>query len=201
MPARAEIDGPVVAALTHRLSECPAEFLEPPRIEDEGVVHVDAIVSDLVRFTGGAPLTAQDTGVFRKGKGRGAAATNHLKVVLVAAWLLNDPWFANRRLPADRLLELLATTLAGVAAVVPAAAFVTDPDRREELVRLCLEDLDLRPSGESADEAADRLTSLNSVERKKVAAEAKKAEERARRIREAMKKKEAEEAAARYGRE
>ena len=61
--------------------------------------------------------------------------------------------------------------------------------------------LDICPAGELGDEAADRLSALNSVERKRVAADAKKAEERARRIREAMKKKEAEEAAARYGRE
>jgi len=194
-------DAPQIAQLTHRLAECPSEFLEPPFIEGTGLVHVDAIVADLEQFMGGPVLTAQDTRVFRQGRGEGAVAINHLKVVLIASWLLHDPWFAGRHTLAGDLPALLATTLAKVAAVVDAGMFVTDPDRREELVRLCLRDLGLRPDGESAEEAADRLTALDSVQRQKVAAEAKKAEERARRVREAMKKKEAEEAAARYGRE
>jgi hypothetical protein len=194
-------DSPLVAALTHRLAECPSEFLEAPFIEGTGVVHVDAIVADLMEYMGGPVLTAQDTSIFRQGRGHGAAAINHLKVVLIASWLLHDPWFAGRHTLAGELPTLLATTLAQVAAVVDAGMFVTDPDRREELVRLCLRDLGLRPDSESAEEAADRLTALDSVQRQKVAAEAKKAEERARRVREAMKKKEAEEAAARYGRE
>jgi hypothetical protein len=194
-------DAPVVAALTHRLADCPAEFLEPAFVDGSGTVHVDAIVADLVRFMGGPMLSAQDTAVFRRGRGREAQARNHLQVVLVASWLLHDPWFADRRLLADRVVGLLAASLAPVSAIVPASLFVTDPDRREELVRLCLRDLEVCPAGERLEEAADRLSSLNSVERRRVAAEAKKAEERAARIREAMKKKAAEEAAARYGRE
>jgi hypothetical protein len=193
--------GPIVASLTHRLAECPGEFLEAPSIEGSGVVHVDAVVADLVRFMGGPLLTAADTKVFRQGRGAGAASINHLKLVLIASWLLHDPWFAGRHTLAGDLPGLLATALAKLAAVVEASMFVTDPDRREELVRLCLRELGVRPEGETAEEAADRLTALDSVQRQKVAAEAKKAEERARRIREAMKKKEAEEAAARYGRE
>jgi len=192
-------DVPSVAALTHRLAECPGEFLEPPFVRGSGVVHVDAIVADLVRFMGGPVLTAQDTTVFRQG--RGTDDLNHLQLVLVASWLLHDPWFEDQRLLADRVPALLAVSLAGLAAVVAAAEFVTDPDRREELVRHCLKALEVRPAGENADEAADRLTALDSVERQRVAAEARKAEARAQRIREAMKKKAAEEAAARYGRE
>ena len=54
-------DAPIVAALTHRLSECPGAFLEPALAGGAGVVHVDAVVADLVRFMGGPMLTAQDT--------------------------------------------------------------------------------------------------------------------------------------------
>jgi hypothetical protein len=194
-------DPPLVVALTHRLAECPGEFLDAPLTGGTGLIHVDAVVSDLMRFMGGPMLTAQDTAVFRKGRGQVAAARNHLQIVLVASWLLHDPWFADQRPLSDRLLELFANGLTAVAAVVPAVQFVTDPDRREELVRLCLRGLGITPAGESPEEAADRLTALDSVERRRVAAAAKEAEERAARIREAMKKKEAEEAAARYGRE
>jgi hypothetical protein len=167
----------------------------------EGVVHVDAIVADLVRAMDGPALTARDTAIFRKGRGAGDAAQNHLQLVLVASWLLHDPWFAGRRPAADRLLPLFSNVLAALAAVVPARLCVSDADRREELVRICLRECAVLPAGETAAAAADRLSALNSVERARVAAEARKAEERAERIREAMKKKEAEEAAARYGRE
>jgi hypothetical protein len=194
-------DAPSVAALTHRLAECPGEFLEAAFVNGAGVVHVDAIVADLVRFMGGAILSFQDTAVFRRGRGRGDTPRNHLQVVLVASWLLHDRWFADRRTIADRVLDLLASALADVSGVVPAADFVSDPDRREELVRLCLKHLGIRPADEGEAEAADRLNALDSVERSRVAAAAREAEERANRIREAMKKKEAEEAAARYGRE
>src|SRR5262249_40168885 len=136
-------DVPSVAALTHRLAECPGEFLEPALRQSGGAVHVDAIVADLVRVMGGQVLTAQDTGVFRQG--RGNAPENRLQVILIAAWLLDDPWFAGQRQLADRVPGLLVNSLSAVAAVVPAAQFVTDPDRREELVRLCLAGLELRP--------------------------------------------------------
>jgi hypothetical protein len=192
-------DDPLVAALTHRLSECPSEFLEPPFVDGAGVVHVDAVVSDLVRHMGGPMLTKQDSEVLRKG--RGGQPANHLQLALVAAWVLHDDWFAGRRAVADRVLPLMARELTGLAEVVPAGDCVTDPDRREELVRLCLRYLGLQPAGESPKESADRFASLDSVERQRVVAEAKKAEERARRIREAMAAKAAEEAAARYGRE
>jgi hypothetical protein len=75
---------------------------------------------------------------------------------------------------------------------------INDPDRREELVRLCLKGLGLIPQGESAAQAADRLTTLDSVERDRVIRETRQAEARAREIREAMARKRAEEAAARY---
>ncbi len=77
----------------------------------------------------------------------------------------------------------------------------SDPDRREELSRLCLRALNLRPAGETAAQAQDRLTTLNTVERQHVIAAARAAEERARQIREAMAKQAAEEAADKWSRE
>ena len=75
---------------------------------------------------------------------------------------------------------------------------MTDGDRREELVRLCLSELGIRPAGETVDEATDRLNTLDSVERVNVVRKTRKAEARARKIREEMARKRAEEAAARY---
>lgn len=197
-------EGPSLAALVHRLSECPGEFLLEPRVEQQsgtfqGTVHADAVAADVITFMGGSLPAVADTKMLRRG--RGTAPANHLKVSLVACWLLADQWFEGRRPCADAVLDLLVTRLAPLADVVPAADFVSDPDRREELVRVCLSAFGLRPSGEGVAEATDRLTALDSVERAKVVREAKRTEARARAIREAMAKKEAEEAAARYGRE
>ena len=83
----------------------------------------------------------------------------------------------------------------------PAPQLVSDPDRREELARLCLRALGLLPAGETAAQAQDRLTTLSTAERQRVIREAREAERRAQKIREAMVKKAAEEAAAKYMRD
>ncbi len=89
----------------------------------------------------------------------------------------------------------MLTGLDELAELVKAPQLIADSDRREELSRLCLKALDLRPAGETAAQAQDRLTTLNTAERQRVVAAARAAEERARQIREAMAKKAAEEAA------
>ncbi|MEO5373447.1 MAG: hypothetical protein H7840_04115 [Alphaproteobacteria bacterium] len=193
--------GPHLATLLHRLAECPAEFLLPPRTgEGAGIIHVDAVVADLMRLIGGPLPTAGE--MRRLGDPTLPGGEERLRLVLVSAWLLADPWFAGRG-PGlgPRMLNLLCHTLGDLATLVKAEACVTDPDRREELVRLSLRHLDLHPAGEGEREAADRLTALDSVAQRKVAREAARAERRANEIRAAMAKKRAREAATVFGRE
>jgi hypothetical protein len=97
--------------------------------------------------------------------------------------------------------RLLAVGLNGLAEATPAGLFVADPDRREELVRVCLRELGLRPAGETVAQAKDRLTTLNAAERTRVVKAARKAEQRAADIREAMRRKAEEEANAKATRE
>ena len=87
------------------------------------------------------------------------------------------------------------------SALVEPRLFVTDPDRREELARLCLDKIGLRPAGESATVARDRMTTLSSVERERVLTETREAQKRIQKIQEAMKRKKAQEAAPAWGRE
>ena len=54
-------------------------------------------------------------------------------------------------------------------------------DRREELVRVLLASIDVRPAGETIEQSFDRKATLDSVERSKVM--------QARKIREAMARK------------
>jgi hypothetical protein len=72
-------------------------------------------------------------------------------------------------------------------------------DRREELVRVLLDSIDVRPAGETIEQSVDRKATLDSVERSKVMQATIAAEKRAREIREAMARKAALESASRYG--
>lgn len=191
-------EGPTLESLTHRLAECPAEFLLEPRIGDKGVIHVAALVSDLLCDLGGSPLTIQDAPAFMPDARN---KKNALSTIFVACWLLHDTWFRNQRRLAPAVRTFLSQGLTEIAGLVPAKQFVSDPDRREEFVRLCLKTLGLRPAGETVAQAQDRLATLNSAERERVIREARAAEERAREIRAAMARRAAEEAAARYGSE
>lgn len=187
--------GPPLAALTRRLAECPPEFLAQPRSGDRHGVHVAAVVADLIRDLGGPPLAATAAAVFERGD------RNHLQIVLVATWLLHDEWFLSRGGLGEAVAGLLGRGLDELTAVVAAERFVTDPDRREELARRVLAALGLHPAGEGEAQARDRLTSLDSVELRRLIAASQEAERRAREVREAMNKKAAQEAAASYGRE
>jgi hypothetical protein len=189
---------PALHALTHRLSECPADFLAEPMIGSHGVVDVAAVVSDLLRALGGTLLTAEELSRFR---GTSDMMAKRLRITLIASWLLYDPWFRTQQRFAAPSMRLLSESFGELAALVDPPAFVSDPDRREELVRLCLRALGLLPEGESEAQAADRLNTLSSVERTRVVQETRAAQERVRQVREAMRKKAAEEAAAAYGRE
>lgn len=191
-------EGPQLEALTRRLSECPADFLAEPRTPSgQGEVVIAAVVSDLICELGGSPLRRQEAALFQ-----GAPEDrNRLRLVLVACWLLYDPWFREGKRFAPQAYKFLAGDLGELASMARADAFVTSPDRREELARLCLKAVGLRPAGETDAQAEDRLTTISSIERARVVRAAREAQERARKIREAMARKAAEEAAASYGRD
>lgn len=177
-------EGPLLETLTRRLAECPAEFLAEPRIGKAGVVHVAAVVSDLIRDLGGAPLTPEQAAVFQSNAPR--RDRNRLRLALVAGWLLHEPWFREQKQFAAQAYQFLSEGLAELAGMVQAPQFISDPDRREELARLCLKSLGLRPAGESVAQAQDRLATLSTAERQRVIRAARAAEERAREIRRKM---------------
>lgn len=195
-------EGPYLETLTRRLAECPAEFLAEPRtVQGAGQVEVAAVVFDLLRDLGGMQLTKKMVSQFQLANQKSKDERNHLRLVLITSWMLHDIWFRSRGRFAEPAFQLLSNGLKEVASLVDSQRFVSDPDRREELARLCLRGLGLRPAGESIAQAQDRMTTLDSAERVRVVRAAREAEERARLIREEMARKAAEEAAANYGRE
>jgi hypothetical protein len=183
-------EGPFLEALTRRLAETPADFLAEPRAGSGGVVDVAAVVADLLRDLGGEPLTTRQAARFRAPDAahgeRLQRDVNRLRLILVTCWLLHDPWFLSQTSMADQARRLLEAGLGPLAALVPAEKCVADADRREELARVCLSQLGLRPAGETAEQAHDRLLTLSTAERHRVIKAARAAEERAREVREAM---------------
>lgn len=193
-------EGPSLQELTHRLSECPAEFLREPRIAWSGVLHVEALVFDTLRDMC-APGTLPHPVVVQPFDHNAAGDEKWLRLVCIACWLLNDDWFIGRTEYSVNAARWLRKELQEVAQIVEPSQWTSDADRREELARRCLAALGLVPQGESEAMAQDRLNTLDSVERKRVLMATQAAQQRAQEIREAMRKKAAEEAAAKYTRE
>jgi hypothetical protein len=191
-------EGPVLEKLTRHLTLCPADFLAEPKMGTRGAVHTGAVVSDLLVDLGGEALPMEEAAVFERDD---KAKRNLLRLTLVSSWLLHEEWFTAAGRFARPAAGWLSGSLDGLAALVSADLFVTDPERREELARLCLRALGLRPSGETEAQASDRLNTMSSVERDRVLKATRAAELHAQQVREAMARKAAEEAAAKVTRE
>jgi len=181
--------GPPLEHLTQRLQACPDVFLS-----DE--VKPGAIAADLIRQLAGDPVQRVNAQPFTVGRSDRA-----VRVMLVTCWLLADEAFARQPDLAEPATRLLTSDIDALAEVISAEDCISDAGRREELVRFTLAALDLRPEGETEAQAADRLATLDSAARLEVVREAQIAEERARRIREAIARKAQAEAAAKAPRE
>lgn len=195
-------EGPALELLLRRLAETPEWFLREPRMEKGkvGDVELVAVLRDLLQELGsGNP----DEIALRLMQGFDGNADRG-RTALVLAWLIHDAYFLEKpgefAVAAERLFRQVPARFDGV---VKAERFVAEPDRREELARLSLKLLELRPSGETEEQADDRLVSLDSVERARVMRETWLAEKHARelRLREEMALQRAREAAASYARE
>jgi hypothetical protein len=183
--------------MLRRLIETPADFLEEPRTADgSGIVHVPAVVADLLEFHGDAHMNADSGAPEVLPTDRRSAG-----ITLLLCWLLADPELISLGVPPKGLLTLLTDGAAELGSQNSAAKYRDDSERREEIVRYALARLGMRPSGETVIQAQDRLTTLSSIERNRVLAASRAAEQRAREIREALARKAAQESADKYTRE
>ena len=191
-------EGPALESLTRRIAETPGEFLLAPRIGSAGDVHVPAIVYDTMKSYGvlvPAPELAAFAGRDPKtDRGR-------LSITMLICWILADEGLHGAPVDVTQLLTVLREDATELAVYTTAAKIVQDPDRREELARLTLGHLGLRPAGETLAQAQDRLVTLSSAERARVLKASRQAEERAREIRAALARKAAEESADKWTRE
>jgi hypothetical protein len=191
-------EGPPLQQLLHRITATPPDFMAEPRIASKGDVHTVAVVRDLLAAKGHAvdiaklsALAGRDVKIDR----------NRLSITLLITWLLADPALVIERQHLEAVLTLLNEDATRLAAYTNSRQLFEDPERREELARLTLSKLDLRPAGESVAQAQDRFTSISSLERARLLAASQQAEARARAIREQLAKQAAEESANKWTRE
>lgn len=185
-------EGPALRVLERRLAQAPECVLQ---IDDPDVPTV-AIVHDFLwqhRPSLHARSLITFTGVPSRNPWYGISR--------LICWLLRDAAFAGQRFGFEALQSLLHDTAKALQATGTAASYLNHPDRREELIRVVLAQLALRPAGETATQAQDRLAAVSSTERLRVMEAARLAEERAKEIREALAKKAAQEAADKWTRE
>lgn len=178
-----------------RLAETPAEFLDEPRIGRAGRVVTAALVADLYQALG-LPISTAELRGFAGMEGD----RNWLMLVAIAVWLLTDDWLP-RAVDRTALVEFMNTRVGELANAGRADAFVNDAERREEFARTALAAFNLLPEGETAEQAADRLSAVSAAERRRLLRASQEAEERARAVREALVRKAAEESADKYTRE
>jgi len=191
-------EGPILESLIRRLAETPADFVEEPRIGNKGRIHVAAIVHDLIESFGESVDQADLSSFVGEQVSRDR---NRLSITLLLCWLLSDPWFVQARPDAKTLLALLSEGSSELALHNLSQKFITNPDRREEIIRFTLARLGFRPAGETQAQAEDRLTSISSAERSRLLNASREAEKRAREIRKALIEKAAQESADKWTRE
>ncbi len=188
---------PPLEALLRRIVDTPPDFLAEPKFGARGIVQVDAIVADVAGLFG-ARAAVEELVPFASPD---ANARNRLALALIACWLVAGDCFRAAGVTPVEVVRALNATATDLSAHATALSFHTDPDRREELARTLLARLGLRPEGETEAQAQDRLTSVSAAERQRTVAAARGASARARKIREALAKKAAEESADKMWRE
>ena len=193
--------GPILQTLLHRLAETPADFLidaagASKAAANDAPTLTAALVNDLLTRVE-RPLD----GALLKRFVADAGNDNRLAVTRLIVWLLADAWFKAAPLRFDELLKVLDQTAGELASEARAQKFIDDPDRREELARIVLARLDYRPQDETVAQASDRLTAISSSERRRLVEASRETERRARAIREALVRKQAEESADKWTRE
>ncbi|WP_197482844.1 hypothetical protein, partial [Oleiphilus sp. HI0128] len=123
------------------------------------------------------------------------------RATMLIAYFLMDNSFKGFRFELALLLDAFENTAKELAQAGTNKVYINDVDRREEFIRVVLSSINLRPKGETNNQAEDRLQAVSSLERMKVLKAAKVAEQRAHDLRVALAKQKAKEAADKMTRE
>jgi len=198
-------DGPVLQDLMQRISKIPDTFFLPIAesiysTSKSEEINIPAVISDLIfDLSGEIPSVYSLSDFMLK---HNEDNSNFLRLITICVYLFSDAWFSKAGGYANGVFKFLRNRqIQRLAEIINYKEFINDMERREELVRLCLDSLNLFPQGENRVIAKDRLTTLDSIERKRIIEKSRKAQERSRQLREAMARKKAQEAASKMSRE
>lgn len=199
--------GPSITHLTHRLANTPPVVTNEPGSPSGNptALTTTAMLSDVIYGLGGPLFTPEDCRIVNQLHAQWG--TRLMLMLQAAAYLAADPWFDGiaRAHPeaniASKTREFMLNGLTELSKYVKPDYLVADPEGREELARRYLAALGIVPEGETEDQSADRLTALDSVERARLIHATRESQKRARELREAMARRESEEAASKMSRE
>ena len=184
---------PPLAEFLRWISEMPSVFRGEPGAGSRGGVRVRAVVGDLMESLLHEPADPASLAPFNF---TGSTADrNRLRWVLAACHVLWHPSLRERPISADGVRRLLVQEMAALAAVAPFDGMAADEERREELARRTIGAAGLRLPGESETDAADRLTQVDSIERRRLLTAAAEKQARAKAIQKELRRRAEEEAA------
>lgn len=198
--------GPPLQELIDHLILIPGEFTgkSDKSADTAARISIPAIVNDLLLDLGGVPLSDEETPAdFLSKKENKAETDNYLKLISILCYIYEYRFFIENKSGSEKIKSfLLSQRLIDLSRAVKSSdEFITDPERREEICRAVLDAAGYYPEGENEKNARDRLSTLDSVERKIILTRTAEAQKKARELREAMMRKEAEEAASKMSRE
>ncbi|PKL16704.1 MAG: hypothetical protein CVV49_14760 [Spirochaetae bacterium HGW-Spirochaetae-5] len=198
--------GPPLQELIDHLILIPGEFTgRSEKTADVNVkINTPAIINDLLLDLGGAPLCDEEiTKNFHSKKENKAETDNYLKLISILCYIYEHRFFIEKKSGSEKIKSfLLSQRLIDLSRAVKSSdEFITDPERREEICRAALDAAGYFPEGENEKNARDRLSTLDSVERKIILTRTAEAQKKANELKEAMMRKEAEEAASKMSRE
>ena len=184
-------EGPAIQLLHHRLTSCPKALQA-----DTPPPHFIALIHDSL-YNKNQQISASHLAPFSKNP----VQCQWYRASALIAYFIADASFNRFTFESGRLLNLLKNTAQELSNAGSNKLYTQDVDRREEFIRVVLNGLQLRPQGETPNQAEDRLMAVSSQERLKVLKASKTAELRAKKIRTALAKQRAKEAADKMTRE
>lgn len=188
----------VFELVTH-LRKCPDSYLKPSDFFEEAGLNSIALISDTYRIVSNNFLKKDfknPTDFDLK-----LIDDNHWRAIHISTWLLSHQDFVNNPQIENKLYQFWFEELLKATVYVKYNEWISDDERAEEMIRLLLYCCEIMPYGESHNEAADKLSSINSEERYRVLKESYEAHERIMNIQREMAEQKAREAANVYGRE
>ena len=188
-----------VFELVAYLRKCPDIYLQPSAFFEKDGLNSIALVFDAYRIVSNKFLKSNFE--IPAGSNLQSIDDNHWRTIHISTWLLYHPDFRNTPYLENKLYHFWFEELRNASVYVKSKDWIADDERAEEMVRLLLNCCEIVPYGENNEEAADKLSSINSADRHKVLKQSYEAHERIMNIQREMAEKKAREAANTYGRE